>query len=216
LPLFLLTLWGEAVSADVSWRKSPLAPEPERGLRLRGEARPVSRQEILRAIQDGLVQRGVLGGGGLKPDDLLIQSSVPALNGNVGLEVKRIAFDPIRRKTVFELWASREPQFLPFQVTTRRDPSSWGFTPASESNVEIVTESRGMQQRGTVRSKAPVLAKPGWPATLVMLGQNIRVTMTVVPLQPGIKGQCILVRDPDTKRVMTAEVVSEGLLQAGF
>jgi flagella basal body P-ring formation protein FlgA len=61
-----------------------------------------------------------------------------------------------------------------------------------------------------------VLAKPGTPATLVMLGQNMRITTTVDPLQPGIRGQCILVRDPATARVMTAEVVDEGLLQISF
>ena len=49
-----------------------------------------------------------------------------------------------------------------------------------------------------------------------MLGQNVRITTTVVPLQPGSKGQCILVRDPATARVMTAEVVDEGLLQTSF
>ena len=66
------------------------------------------------------------------------------------------------------------------------------------------------------RSKPPVLAKPGKPATLVMLGQNVRITTTVVPLQPGTKGQCILVRESATARVMTAEVVDEGLLQTSF
>ena len=43
-----------------------------------------------------------------------------------GIEVKRIGFDPIRRETVFELWTSHEPQYLPFEVTTRRDRRVWG------------------------------------------------------------------------------------------
>jgi flagella basal body P-ring formation protein FlgA len=49
-----------------------------------------------------------------------------------------------------------------------------------------------------------------------MWGQNVRITTTVVPLQPGVKGQTILVRDATTARVMTAEVVDEGLLQTRF
>lgn len=64
--------------------------------------------------------------------------------------------------------------------------------------------------------KLPVLAKPGRPATLIMLGQNVRITTTVLPLQPGSKGQSILVRDPATARVMRAEVVDEGLLRTSF
>jgi flagella basal body P-ring formation protein FlgA len=49
-----------------------------------------------------------------------------------------------------------------------------------------------------------------------MLGENMRITTTVVPLQPGTKGQRILVRDPTTARIVAAEVVSEGLLQTRF
>jgi flagella basal body P-ring formation protein FlgA len=49
-----------------------------------------------------------------------------------------------------------------------------------------------------------------------MLGQNVRITTTVVPLQPGGKGQWILVRDLTTARVISAEVVDEGLLQTSF
>ena len=48
---------------------------------------------------------------------------------------------------------------------------------------------RSGQGASRARSKPPVLAKPGKPATLVMLGENVRITTTVVPLQPGIKGQ---------------------------
>ena len=66
------------------------------------------------------------------------------------------------------------------------------------------------------RIKAPVLAKPGKPATLVMLGENVRITATVIPLQPGSKGQRILVRELTTARVMNAEVVDEGLLRTSF
>jgi flagella basal body P-ring formation protein FlgA len=49
-----------------------------------------------------------------------------------------------------------------------------------------------------------------------MLGQNVRITTTVVPLQPGIKGQSILVRNLATARVTTAEVVDEGQLRTSF
>ena len=94
----------------------------------RREPRPLSRREIFQAIQNDLAQRGISGRGELRPEDLKIQSSVPVLKVDMGLQVKRIGFDPIRRETVFELWASHEPQYLPFEVTTRRDPQSLGLT----------------------------------------------------------------------------------------
>ena len=138
----------------------------------------------------------------------------------MGLQVKRIGFDPIRRETVFELWASHEPQYLPFEVTTRRDPRSLGLRLSAGAGGCRWRSPDGKSGHGpggkSVAPRPPVLAKPGTPATLVMLGQNVRITTTVDPLQPGSKGQRILVRDPATARVMNAEVVDEGLLQTGF
>lgn len=222
--LLSLMLWPIASgrSANAVIRKAVAVPPDERKVIPRREPRPISRREIFQVIQNELARRGFAEGKELQPGDLTIQSSVPALQDDPGLRVERIDFDPIRHETVFELWTSREPQYLPFEVTTRRDPLGWGFTPGPEWD----KGGPGAQPRdgnpGTgagalwISRKAPVLAGPGRLATLVMLGQNVRITTTVVPLQPGIRGQCILVRDPETGRVMIAEVVDEGLLQTSF
>jgi len=220
--LLMLTPLTDARSADAPLRKALAMPSEESEAIRRREPRPLSRREIFQVIQNHLAQMGNSNRRGLRPEDLKIQSSVPALKVDMGLEVKRIGFDPIRHETVFELWTSHEPQYLPFEVTTRRDPRSWGFSPRPEWNMG---EADGPSRNGNptmglamnrARSKPPVLAKPGRPATLVMLGPNVRITTTVVPLQPGSKGQCILVRDPSTARVMKAEVVDEGLLRTSF
>jgi Chaperone for flagella basal body P-ring formation len=68
----------------------------------------------------------------------------------------------------------------------------------------------------TRKVRPPTLAVAGRPATLIILGHNLRITTTVIPLQPGTKGQCIRVRDASSARVMTGEVVAEGLLQTSF
>ena len=182
----------------------------------------LSRREIFQAIQNHLAQMGISGQGELRAEDLNVQSSVPVLNVDMGLIVKKIRFNPLRRETVFELWASHEPQYLPFEVTTRRDPQTFGLASKmgwgpTETGWGQQTERPKTGQAGSpVRSKPPVLAKPGTTATLIMLGQNVRVTTTVEPLQPGSKGQSILVRDTTTARVMNAEVVDKGLLQTNF
>jgi hypothetical protein len=185
-------------------------------------ARTVTRQEIYQAIQDDLVRRGAPGGQELRPEDLSIQSSVPALRDDLGLQVKGLRFDPLRRVTAFKLWTSSQPQYLPFEVTTTRDLQSLGLTNklaqkfaegAGGNRTESPTTA---QVRSGTGSKPPVLAKPGTPARLMMLGENLRITLNVIPLQPGIKGQNILVRDLDTGRVMTVEVVDQNLLQTHF
>lgn len=219
--LALLLIPGPIASALSADAPAPrvVVPSNERKAVPRREARPVSRREIFEVIQNDLAHRGIAERDELQPDDLNIQCSVPALRDDPGLRVERISFDPLRRETVFELWASREPQYLPFDVTTRRSLQIAGITPDLTGKPG---ESDGGENSGTGKGalwifrKAPVLASPGRPATLVMLGQNVRITTTVVPLQPGVKGQCIFVRDPVTARVMKAEVIDEGLLQTSF
>ena len=211
-----------ARAADIPLRKALTTASQGSEVISRREPRTLSRREIYQAIQNDLAQLGISERGELRPGDLKIQSSVPVLRDDLGLQVKRIGFDPIRRETVFELWTSHEPQYLPFEVTTRRDPQSLGLTSHIAWNpgevgggfqTENPTAGQGVSR---TRIKAPVLAKPGKPATLVMLGENVRITTTVIPLQPGSKGQRILVRELTTARVMAAEVVDEGLLRTSF
>jgi hypothetical protein len=204
--------------ADLPLSKGTSTSIQERELVPPRAPRTLSRGEIFQAIRKNLAQMGISGRGELRPGDLNIQSAVPVLNDDVGLKIKSISFDPIRRETVFELWTSLQPQYLPFAVTTRRDPESLGLTSRPDWKLD---GAGGELRSGNIavspgRTKLPVLAKPGRPITLVMLGQNMRITTTVVPLQPGKKGQSILVRDTTTARVMTAEVVDEGLLRTSF
>ena len=221
--VLLLTLFGaKASSANVPVTKTWAAPPLRRQATSEVMPRSLSRREIYQAIQNYLQQMETASRGNLRPEDLRIQSSSPSIREEAGLEVKKISFDPLRRAVVFELRASHEPQYLPFTVTTRRDPASWGMPQLLNGNTGDAgkvgngeTPNSGKAADVTSR-KQPVLVKPGRPATLVMQGPNLRVTTTVVPLQPGIKGQTILVRDATTARVMRAEVVEEGLLQVGL
>jgi len=220
--LFLVLMLAPLVSAPSADAPSASAALGESTAIPKREVRLLSRREIFQAIQNHLAQMGISDRAELRPEDLNIQLSLPALKDDVGLMVKNIRFNPLRRETIFELWASQEPQSLPFDVTTRRDPRIFGLTSGmgwgpEEAGEGLWEESSEMRQKGRPdRSKPLVLAKPGTPATLIMLGQNVRITTTVDPLQPGSKGQRILVRDTTTARVMNAEVVAEGLLQTSF
>ena len=220
--LSLMVVTVVAGSPIVSVHQALAAASARNELAPHRVARSLTHREIFQAIQDDLARIGVSGAGGLQLADLQIQSSVPVLLEDLGLKVERIGFDPLRRETVFKLWTSLQPQYLPFEVTTRRDPQSWGLT--SELAAKLAENqgtnravSRVIGQGGSRPVTKPlVLAKPGAPATLIMLGQNVRITTTVVPLQPGAKGQSILVRDLTTARVMTAEVIDQDLLQTRF
>jgi hypothetical protein len=63
-------------------------------------------------------------------------------------------------------------------------------------------------------SSPVVLVAAGKPAKLVVETATLRLTALVIPLQSGVKGQIIRVRNQDTHQVLKAEVVGAGLLQA--
>jgi hypothetical protein len=177
---------------------------------------PVSREEIFQAIQDDLARRGVVGREALRPGDLIIQSAVPALKKDAGLRARSIRYDRIRRETVFQLWASREPEYLPFDVTTRLTPESWGWASLAEGQPSGAGAAAAGGAGHPAKTRPPVLVKPGTPATLTIQGENVRVTTTVDPLQPGIQGQRILVREVASGQLMNAEVVDAGMLEASL
>ena len=222
LPLLMLASLAAVSAADAPLNLATATPPAHREATTTLPRRLLTRRDIFQAIENYLDQTGNDLRARLRPGDLRIQASVPVIKDDAGLEVKKISFDPLRRETVFEVWTSHQPQYLPFTVTTRGDPGSWSLSPPPQRNSnarqaefrnDTPVIASGAKGAG---SKLPVLARPGQPATLVMLGGNMRITTTVVPLQPGVKGQCILVRDATTARVMKAEVIDEGLLQVGL
>ncbi len=215
----LLVLSSIAHSADAPLSKELHTTSEETQMIPRRAPQPLSRREIFRVIQTDLAQKGFSGVRALRPEDLRIQSSLPSTVEDMGLTVKSIGYDPLRRETVFELWALHAPNYLPFKVTARIDPQSLGLASVvTGTSEESPSKVRAATGRGAPSPalKPPLLARPGTPATLVLLGQNIHITTSVEPLQSGVQGQHILVRDLTTARVMSAEVVGDGLLQASF
>ncbi len=173
-----------------------------------------------------------------------LQAPVLVTKPDPGLEVRRVEFDRVQRKTRFLLWTSKEPQILPFYVTVKEWPETG--TCASSHNErtgedpiptdcqverrkagEDLTDSPALLSGGSsgvighkggstpqATSSSPVLVAAGKPAKLVVETATLRMTVLVTPLQSGVKGQLIRVRNLDTQRVFEAEVVGADLLQA--
>jgi hypothetical protein len=118
-----------------------------------------------------------------------------------GLEVRRAEPDRLRGNTRFLLVAAKEPQVLPFYVTVEGLFAASGPVTATSS-----------ASAAPARSTALVTA--GKPARLVVERGNVRLSAMVTPLESGVKGQLIRVRNQDSLRVLQAEVVDVGLLAA--
>jgi flagella basal body P-ring formation protein FlgA len=114
--------------------------------------------------------------------------------------------------------AGREAQAADFQVEERTGTSD-GQNPLAASDLT------GLRARAPVKSGQAVtrsmltpvvLVEAGRPAKLVAEGAHFRVSTTVIPLQAGVLGQQIRVREVDSQRILSAEVVGRGELKAAL
>lgn len=103
-----------------------------------------------------------------------------------------------------------------FDVQTRTamsEASAASLAPAQMAGLQ----ARRLIHAGEVVNRSmftrEILAEPGLPAKLVVEGRGFRLETTVIPLERGVLGQQIRVRDPDTHRILAAEVVGKGKLQ---
>jgi hypothetical protein len=175
---------------------------------------------------------------------LNLQAPVFVTKPDPGLVVKHVEPDRVKRKTRFLLWTSKEPQVLPFYVTIKGLPGTetWASSHNEQSGEGPTSTDSHFERRKTggdltgspglrggsmprvtahkegstqqAMSSPLVLVAAGKPAKLVVETATLRMTALVTPLESGVKGQIIHVRNQDTHRVLQAEVVGIDLLQA--
>jgi hypothetical protein len=206
--------------------------------------RRLSSAEILTAIETFMAAEGLHDLRTASLSGLNLRAPVFVAEPDPGLEVERVEADRVERKTRFLLWAAKEPQVLPFYVTIEGllETAAWASSHneqtsdgsvAAGSQLERhktgedltdfpalpggssprVTAHKGGPTRQAMSSSA-VLVAAGKPARLVVETATMRMTALVTPLESGVKGQLIRVRNLDTQRAFEAEVVGVGLLQA--
>ncbi len=208
--------------------------------------RAVTKAEIVQAIDRALGNQGLQGKDSIDAQDLQFSAAIYVTEDNPGLEVLRIASDPLRRETEFTLWTSKEPNNLPFTVTVQRAlklPTlvARRVIPPGEivSSGDFAVEMRatrrdpaapmvgaaglaGLETRATLQAgepvdrdlfKQPVLVKPGALATLIVQGAAFSIKTVVDPLEQGVLGQEIRVRNTETRQVVEARVVGRDRLR---
>lgn len=207
--------------------------------------RAITREEIVQAIDSALDRQGAGGEDLLDPKVLQLSGPVYVTAEDPGLQVLRIAADPLRRETQFTLWTSKEPDNLPFTVTIQRALKLPALVarrtiPPGEivSSADFAVEMRpagrepdassvsgedleGLETRASLRTgqpvardqfKRPILVKPGALATLIVQGSAFSIKAVVDPLEQGVLGQEIRVRNTETRQVVEAKVVGRDRL----
>jgi len=216
--------------------------------------RELTSHELSVAISDATGHPGMPDAPPANLQDLRLSAPVYVTTDDPGLKVLRVEFDPLRQDTRFCLWASKEPDILPFYVTVaggsalparpmlvaRRDLASGEIASASDFMVQpgkaataavghgsrmalaVTPEAlAGRAARASIKAgqivtasmfRTVVMVNQGKRAVLVMEGPSFRMTIPVIPLENGVFGQQVRVRNLDSRRVVAAEVVGPGSL----
>lgn len=180
------------------------------------DARPITVQEVFAAIQNAMEHSGMSAAANLRPEDILFQTQVLVAPGNAGLEVLRSDFDAGMKRGRFLLWASHDPNVVPFFVAVRFAGNSPLSSLHVGTEVSRVVSKPDLHSAPVVLAKADVLVSPGEQATLVLRSAALRMIADVVPLERGAMGEQVHVRVVGTGKIFSAQVDGRAHLELNF
>jgi flagellar basal body P-ring formation protein FlgA len=205
----------------------------------------LTRQEVIRAIQEAVGSQRDLAGQSLDLQDVQFSTPVYVTKADPGLKVIRIESDPVRGDTQFQLWTSKEPNTLPFEVSAPGavrlptlvsrhalapgevvsatdftimmkpglgDPSQKPPSAADFAGLETRAPLRAGQTVTPTEFGMPVLIRSGVLASLIVQGNSFSIKTVVTPLEQGVLGQEVQVRNMESRQVIEAKVIGRDQL----
>lgn len=166
---------------------------------------PISRATIHDVIIRYLREKGIV-----DPPDSALQWSgaVTTTTAHPALEVRAVTWDARSRQLQFRLHCIPDDACRDFLVYLQNAPESLTQEMTNLSNnARSKTADVGKNATG-----GPVLIEAGRKVRLVMQGDGLQISLTVVCLERGRAGQKIRVRAADNAHVFQAEVVNRNLL----
>ncbi len=164
-------------------------------------SRPLTRIELLQAIQTALQRRGAGELNSIHSSDLEIPLPIRVTQDDPGLEVTAIEYDPFRRETCFRMRATKDASLVPFAVyvhgkikipllVARRDLSTGEIVTSDDfqmlprevtgllpNNLPTLSEITGLAARQVIREGQAVYGSMFGPATLVRTGRPAQLIL---------------------------------------
>ena len=200
--LSMITLGMELVVFSAILSGAP-APRPA--------MRRLTQDELATAISSALQGEGglsIASSGGIP---FALSAPVYVSHADPGLQVLRIENDAVRQVTRFCLVASREPGLLPFYVSIS-NPVLQGSLPSLYPLTQAAIRGQRSGSDATKAVKPIYLVRQGRRATLTVNSGAVQISVSVIPLDSGAMGERIRARNPDSQRLIVANVAGEDLL----
>ena len=157
-----------------------------------------------RPIVEALHNAGVKANAG----EIEFVGSVPASDTDAVLRVT--GFRTLSTGTIWVRLVCRRPQdCLPFFILLH--PAEKGIVPSLSVLPDSKTQSASIQ-----KARTPCLVRAGSRATLLLKSGPASIRTSVICLESGERGASIRVRNLATKRVLAAQVVDRGLVEARY
>jgi hypothetical protein len=198
---------------------------------VRRASRPLTSQEVFDTVQRVLVANHFPLASTIQPADLRMAAPVLVAQGQINLRVTRIEFDSGLGRLRLLIVPESGQGSLPFVATLslrekpakdvieKFDPAAGEIASNAEKNPDFPSEpasSSSEKPKSPNLRGVPPLVVPGRPALLRILSADMRMVLTVLPLENGGLGQEIRVRVPETGRIVRARVAGEGYLEASL
>ena len=192
--------------------------------------RPLTREEVLAAIQTTLRANGAPANETLRASDIQMPSEVDVIESTPRLRITQIQRSPSGETSRLLVWVASEPRVPPFwvRVDRRTDLDRWANTskggekgaqttrapeqvaimPVSEHSTRIETQARSQFNA--------VLVKAGDPVALVVEVGGLRIQGTGISLERGRSGDEVRVRAVPSGKIVMGTVVSDRTVQVSF
>ncbi len=157
-------------------------------------------------ITAGQVAAAVTSGGmPVSPDQVTLPAEIVASVPDPVLQVRSISIARSGEgRAVARVECAIPQQCLPFIATLDFD---------TRLTTDPVPQSSHGRIPAQTQPTSPVVVRAGAPATLLLEGTHVHITLPVVCLESGATGQTIRARSPDHRQVYIVQVVREGVLE---
>ncbi len=172
---------------------------------------PIEKEQVQSAIQSFLRRKGS-SLGALPKSAILRFADIGARQPAPALQVAAVAWDDLDQAVEFRLHCLDRSLCGSFLVRAEMPPSA-----ADDWRTKLRPEAAAAQRRKMSAADArtgAALVERGKPATLILEGANLRISLLVTCLERGALSQQIRVFDASNRRVYRAAVVGAALLRA--